>query len=133
MRIDLHAHSTASDGTDAPAQLVANAALAGLDVVAITDHDTTAGWDEAIAARPDGLTVVLGTEFSCVYVPPAGPRINLHLLGYLFDRNDKALKAERGRLRDSRLHRAEEIVANLVADDYPISWPQVQAIAGEGV
>src|ERR1700761_3118867 len=52
MRIDLHTHSTASDGTDSPAELVAAAALAGLDVIAITDHDSTAGWAEAIAARP---------------------------------------------------------------------------------
>lgn len=132
MRIDLHTHSTASDGTDTPAQLVANAALAGLDVLALTDHDTTAGWDEAAAARPDGLTIVLGTEFSCVYTPPTGRRINLHLLGYLFDRDDAQLKAERVRLRDSRLHRAEAIVANLVADGHPISWPQVEAIADGG-
>ncbi|WP_438823381.1 PHP domain-containing protein, partial [Nocardia farcinica] len=57
VRIDLHTHSTASDGTDTPAELVRNAAAAGLDVVAITDHDTTAGWAEAVDARPDGLTL----------------------------------------------------------------------------
>ncbi|MGN6607749.1 MAG: PHP domain-containing protein, partial [Jatrophihabitans sp.] len=66
MRIDLHAHSTASDGTDSPSDLVRKAAAAGLDVVAITDHDTTAGWDEAVRARPDGLTLVRGVEVSCV-------------------------------------------------------------------
>ena len=54
MRIDLHTHTTASDGTDTPAELVRAAAAAGLDVLAITDHDTTAGWDEALAARPPG-------------------------------------------------------------------------------
>ena len=62
MRIDLHTHSTASDGTDTPAQLVRAAADAGLDVVAITDHDTTGGWDEALAARPPGLTVLRGSS-----------------------------------------------------------------------
>ena len=66
MRIDLHTHSTASDGTDTPAELVANAAAAGLDAVAITDHDTTAGWDEAAAALPPGLRLVRGAELSCV-------------------------------------------------------------------
>src|SRR5690606_26637192 len=58
VRIDLHTHSTASDGTDTPAELVRTAAAAGLDVGAITDHDTTAGWAEAVAARPDGLTLI---------------------------------------------------------------------------
>ena len=64
MRIDLHAHSTASDGTDTPAGLVRAAAPAGLDVVAITDHDTTAGWAEAADAVPPGLTLVPGAELS---------------------------------------------------------------------
>ena len=58
MRIDLHTHSSASDGTDRPAELVRAAARAGLDVVALTDHDTTAGWDEAAAALPDRLRVL---------------------------------------------------------------------------
>ena len=62
--IDLHAHSTASDGTDTPAELMAAAAAAGLDVVAITDHDNTGGWEPALAARPAGLTVIRGAEFS---------------------------------------------------------------------
>ena len=64
MLIDLHAHSTASDGTDSPAELMAAAAAAGLDVVAITDHDNTAGWAPALAARPAALTVIRGAEFS---------------------------------------------------------------------
>lgn len=64
MRIDLHAHSTASDGTDTPAELVRNAAAAGLDVVALTDHDTVGGYAEALAAVPHGLTLVTGMELS---------------------------------------------------------------------
>jgi len=130
VRIDLHTHSTASDGTDTPAELVMRAAHAGLDVVAITDHDTTAGWAEAAAAAPDGLTVVPGAEFSCVHVTGTGRRISLHVLGYLFDPADAALRDGRARLRDSRVVRARKIVDLLAADDYPISWPQVEQLAG---
>ena len=72
MLIDLHAHSTASDGTDPPAVLVATARDAGLDVVALTDHDTTIGWAEAAAAVPPGLTLVPGLELSCRWTPDNG-------------------------------------------------------------
>jgi hypothetical protein len=132
MRIDLHAHSTASDGTDRPAALVTAAAAAGLDVVAVTDHDTTAGWDEAIAARPAGLTVVPGVEFSCVRLEPDGRRVSLHLLAYLCDPNDADLQSEWQRLRESRRTRGATMVDNLAADGYPISWGQVSALAGDG-
>jgi hypothetical protein len=132
MRIDLHAHTTASDGTDTPAELVAAAAGAGLDVVAITDHDTTAGWEEAIRARPDGLTLVPGTEFSCVYQEAGGRRISLHVLGYLFDPQHAELRSERSRLRESRLTRARAIVENMRADGLPITWPAVARFAGGG-
>ena len=129
MRIDLHTHTVASDGTDTPAELVAAAVAAGLDVLAITDHDTTRGWAEALEARPAGLTIVPGAEFSCVYYDPTGRRVSLHLLGYLFDPDDPALRAERSRLRESRLVRAEEIVRRLAADDFEITWEQVGALA----
>src|SRR6266699_4456267 len=82
MLIDLHTHSTASDGTDPPAALVAVARAAGLDVVALTDHDTTVGWAEAAAVLPAGLTLVPGLELSCRWVPPDGARpTTLHVLG----------------------------------------------------
>ncbi|HEX8080381.1 MAG TPA: PHP domain-containing protein [Jatrophihabitans sp.] len=132
--IDLHAHTTASDGSDTPAELVRNAVAAGLHTLAITDHDTTAGWDEAVASvgRLDvAFTLIRGTEFSCVY-DDHGVRISLHLLGYLFDPDAEALKAERARLRESRLGRGEAIVEALVAAGYPISWQQVVDIAGGG-
>jgi 3',5'-nucleoside bisphosphate phosphatase len=132
MRIDLHVHSNASDGTEPPAQVVRAAAAAGLDVVALTDHDTTSGWDEAVAVRPAGLTLVPGVEFSCVRVEPDGRRISLHLLAYLFDPDDPALQAEWQRLRAGRLHRGELMVDRLVSDGYPISWPQVRTLAGDG-
>ena len=132
MRIDLHTHSTASDGTDSPAGLMRAAAAAGLDVVAITDHDTTAGWDEAFAARPAGLTVVPGVEFSCVHHEADGRRIALHLLAYLVDPADAAIQGEWRRLRESRRVRGRTMVENLAAAGYPISWEQVSALAGDG-
>jgi predicted metal-dependent phosphoesterase TrpH len=132
VRIDLHTHSTASDGTDTPEQLVAAAHRAGLDVLAITDHDTTVGWTAAIAALPTGLTLVPGAELSCGYYPPEGGRIALHLLAYLFDPAAEPLRAQRARLRDSRLRRGRAIVANLVSDGVPISWSQVDALAAGG-
>lgn len=133
--IDLHCHSTASDGTDTPTELVHNAYAAGIRTMAITDHDTTGGWDEAVEAVRglDGeFTLIRGTEFSAVHTGPDGHRITLHLLGYLFDPDDAGLKAERARLRASRLGRGEAIVEALVAAGYPISWQQVTEIAGGG-
>jgi len=132
--IDLHAHTTASDGSDTPAELIANAVAAGLHTLAITDHDTTGGWDEAAAAVAQlevPFALIRGTEFSCISDGEQG-RISLHLLGYLFDPDAEALKAERARLRRSRLGRGEAIVDNLVAAGYPISWQQVLDIAGGG-
>jgi predicted metal-dependent phosphoesterase TrpH len=132
VRIDLHTHTTASDGTDTPAELVVAARRAGLDVLAVTDHDTTAGWADAIAARPSGLTLVTGVEFSCVHHAADGRRISMHLLGYLFDPDHPALRAELERLRAGRLHRGRLMVENLVAGGYPITWEQVQAFADGG-
>ncbi|WP_324278433.1 PHP domain-containing protein [Blastococcus brunescens] len=105
MRIDLHTHSSVSDGTESPGELLATARAAGLDVVALTDHDTTAGWSVAEAARPAGLTVVPGMEMSCRWFPDDQPPISVHLLAYLFDPTHPAFAAERGRLRDERLER----------------------------
>lgn len=120
MRIDLHTHSSASDGTDAPADVVAAAAAAGLDVVALTDHDTTAGWDEAaVAARAHGIALVRGTEVSA-----RSRGISIHLLSYLQDPTHPALLAELDRTRRARLDRARLIVERLAAD-HPITWQDV--------
>ena len=79
MRIDLHTHSNRSDGTTSPADVVAQASEAGLDVDALTDHDTTRGWDDAAdAARRVGIDVVRGIEISCRH-----RGISIHLLAYL--------------------------------------------------
>ncbi|WP_030747356.1 PHP domain-containing protein [Streptomyces griseus] len=127
MRIDLHSHSTASDGTDTPAELVRNAAAAGLDVVALTDHDTTRGHAEAIAAAPEGLTVVPGAELSCRL-----DGIGLHMLAYLFDPEEPALLAERELVRDDRVPRARAMVEKLRLLGVPVTWEQVARIAGDG-
>ncbi|GAA3155176.1 PHP domain-containing protein [Streptomyces rameus] len=127
MRIDLHCHSTASDGTDTPAELVRKAAAAGLDVVALTDHDTTRGHAEAIAALPEGLTLVTGAELSCRI-----DGISMHLLAYLFDPEEPALLAERELVRDDRVPRAKGMIAKLNALGVPVTWEQVDRIAAGG-
>ncbi|WMX45193.1 PHP domain-containing protein [Streptomyces roseicoloratus] len=127
MRIDLHTHSTASDGTDTPAELVRNAAAAGLDVVALTDHDTTRGYAEAVAALPEGLTLVTGAELSCRY-----DGVGLHMLAYLFDPEEPALLAERELVRDDRVPRARAMVTKLQELGVPVTWEQVARIAGDG-
>jgi hypothetical protein len=133
MRIDLHTHSSVSDGTESPAELLATARAAGLDVVALTDHDTTAGWAVAEAARPAGLTVVPGMELSCRFFPDDQPPISVHLLAYLFDPAHPAFAAERLRLRDERLARGARIVAALAADGYPVRWEQIIERSAGGV
>ena len=127
MRIDLHCHSTASDGTDTPAELVRNAAAAGLDVVALTDHDTTRGYAEALAALPQGLTLVTGAELSCRI-----DGVSMHMLAYLFDPEEPALLAERELVRDDRVPRAQGMIAKLRALGVPVTWEQVARIAGDG-
>jgi 3',5'-nucleoside bisphosphate phosphatase len=133
MLIDLHTHSSASDGTDPPAVLVAAARTAGVDVVALTDHDTTAGWVEAAEAVPRGLTLVPGLELSCRWVPPGGRRpTTLHVLAYLVDPRHPALAASLARLRDSRFGRAERITRRLAAAGVPVRWERVSELAGGG-
>ncbi|GAB2950238.1 PHP domain-containing protein [Streptomyces heilongjiangensis] len=127
MRIDLHCHSTASDGTDTPAELVRNAHAAGLDVVALTDHDTTRGYAEAIAALPQGLTLVTGAELSCRL-----DGVSMHMLAYLFDPDEPRLLAERELVRDDRVPRARGMVAKLNELGVPVTWEQVARIAGDG-
>ncbi|MFJ5221882.1 PHP domain-containing protein [Streptomyces sp. NPDC088400] len=129
MRIDLHTHSTASDGTDTPAELVRNAAAAGLDVVALTDHDSTRGHAEAIAALPGldrPLTLVTGAELSCRI-----DGVSLHMLAYLFDPDEPELLSERELVRDDRVPRAREMVRKLQELGVPITWEQVTRIAGD--
>jgi predicted metal-dependent phosphoesterase TrpH len=128
-RIDLHIHSSASDGTDTPAELVRKAAAVGLSVIALTDHDTTGGWEEALAARPRELTILRGAEFSTL-LRIDGHSVSVHLLGYLFEPENPAVLAEHERLREERLGRGLAIIDRLVADRVPISREHVLEIAG---
>jgi predicted metal-dependent phosphoesterase TrpH len=121
--IDLHAHSTVSDGTETPSELMAAAAAAGVDVIAITDHDTVGGWDEAAhAARRQGVTLVRGIEISCAW-----RHTSIHLLGYLTDPEDPALMGELARARDSRATRLRRMVELMAADGIPVTYAQVLA------
>jgi predicted metal-dependent phosphoesterase TrpH len=128
VRADLHSHSNASDGTCPPAEVMQRARAAGLDVIALTDHDTVAGHDEARRALPPGLTLLPGMELSC--------RLDghsVHMLCYLFDPADPQLAAECTRIRESREQRARAIVERLQELGVPVTWEQVCAIAGDGV
>lgn len=126
-RIDLHAHSSVSDGTETPAKLVRQAVAAGLDAVALTDHDSTAGWDSAaVAARAGGIALIPGMELST-----RRGYASIHMLAYLFDPNNAALVAETARIRHARLTRAEEMVQAISAD-YDLSWDDVVAQTTDG-
>ncbi len=128
MTIDLHTHSTASDGTDSPAELVAAAAEAGVGTLAITDHDTTAGWAEAAgAASRVGVTLVRGIEISTQY-----RGISIHLLGYLLDPDDPDLGAELAAARASRDVRLDRIVRRMAADGVPVTVEEVRAQVQDG-
>ena len=110
------------------------AAAAGVDVVALTDHDTTGGWESAVAACPPGLTLVRGAEFSCL--SPTGrdgePRCSVHLLGYLFDPDHPAIVAEQSRLRDERVTRLHTMIGRMADDGYPVDVDTVFSYLPEG-
>jgi predicted metal-dependent phosphoesterase TrpH len=125
--IDLHTHSTASDGTDSPAELVTNAAAAGLSAIAITDHDTTAGWAVAVAALPRGLRLVRGAELSCVSPDGRGGHCTVHLLAYLFDPAADAVVREYARARAERRERLARIADLMAADGFPINAETLMA------
>src|SRR5258705_12239325 len=109
MRIDLHTHSTVSDGTLTPTGVIEAAVAAGLDVVALTDHDNLGGWLEAAqAAGRLGLEFVPGVEISCRWYG-IEPAIPLHLLAYYVDPTDAGLAAELTRIREARERRGRPI------------------------
>lgn len=127
MLIDLHTHSTESDGTCSPSELLAQARAAGLDVLAITDHDTTASWQPAeVAALHTGVSLVRGTEVSAHL-----GSISVHILSYLHDPTFAPLATELARIRTDRKNRARNMVARLNAD-LGLTWEDVMAQTGGG-
>lgn len=126
--IDLHVHSTASDGELPPAEVARRAAAAGLDVIALTDHDTTDGVPAALAAgAPLGLRVIAGCEFSV-----AAPWGEMHLLGYFLPPADAGLASFLAAQRARRVERMEEIVRRLQRAGVTIAFEDVRRIAGTG-
>lgn len=125
--IDLHAHSRESDGTDAPGDVVRAAAAAGLGAVALTDHDTVAGWVEATGvAHETGVALLPGVEFSSQIGPAS-----VHVLGYLLDPESEAFMGERERIRAERIDRAERMV-HAIGRDYPLTWQHVEQHSAPG-
>lgn len=127
-RVDLHAHTTASDGALPPAELVALARQVGLAVLGVTDHDTTDGLPAALAAAGGGLEVIPGVELSTD--APVG---EVHILGYFIDYRDAGFQARLAQLRDERVGRAQAMVARLAALGMPLAWERVQALASGAV
>ena len=127
MRIDLHSHSSVSDGTDTPAEVIGYAVAAGLDILALTDHDTVGGIEEAAEHLPPGFTLVPGMELSCAHKGSS-----VHLLSYLFDPDEPALQRELRRIRSDRASRAEEMVTKLQEHGVEVTWERVLEIAGAG-
>lgn len=129
MTIDLHAHTTASDGTAAPEDVVRDALAAGVDVLAITDHDSVDGIDPAVAAASGtALVVVPGVELSA----EVGTATDVHILGYFIDHRSPALLAELERLRLARLDRARLMVAALAEAGYDLTLDDVLVHARAG-
>lgn len=127
-KADLHVHSTASDGTLTPAQLVEEAASAGLAGLGITDHDSICGLEEGLAAGERcGLVVVPGVEINTDY-----GKDELHMLGYYFDLESTSLNAHLKILRDARFERGVEMVKRLNTLGINISMDRVEEIAGYG-
>jgi hypothetical protein len=127
-RVDLHTHTTASDGTLPPKELMARAAGLGIEVLAITDHDTTEALPAALAeAQLWGITVVPGVEISTIT-----GREEIHLLGYFVDIGDAELQRLLARTREARWERAEKMLGRLAALGLPIEWQRLVEIAGNG-
>jgi len=137
MMIDLHLHTTVSDGGDSPRELVQKAAAVGLTAIAVTDHDNDAGCDEAVAAgRELGVEVVRGVEISCDvedfaelgYQPSARP--TMHLLGYFISEGENALSSALAELQDARANRNQHIVDRLNELGIPVTFEEVENEAG---
>ena len=128
MKIDLHTHSTRSDGTMSPTELVQHAIINGITVLGLTDHDTVAGWDEAIASLRGEMQLVLGAEISCL----TDTHQSIHMLGLLFDREYQPLQEALALSRDDRIPRMKRMIELMAADGIKISYEEVLKFQPEG-
>ncbi len=126
--IDLHTHTNCSDGTDTPTQLVNKALAEGISVLAITDHDTTSGWQNAQDALRSDLSLVLGAEISCL----TNDGISVHMLGLLFDGKNLAMQNMLENTRDGRIPRAHKMIELLNAGGIKISMEDVESVKPTG-
>lgn len=126
--IDIHAHTTVSDGTDSPRALVNNAIIHGLDILGITDHDSTAGWEEARSAIRGKLKLALGAEISCLTNSGA----SVHMVGLLFDGDDVAMQRMLEQTRDDRIPRMVKMIELLNADGIVVTMEDVDAVRPPG-
>ncbi len=128
-QVDLHLHSTVSDGRLNPAELIRKSAEAGLTTISLTDHDTVDGIVPALEAAKTfpWLKVIPGIEISS-YIPEN----EIHVLGYFLDYSHPELQANLKRMRDSRQERAQGMIAKLKNLGLPIEWERVKEIAGDG-
>lgn len=125
--IDLHTHSTASDGLHSPADLVRMAHEVGLRVIGLVDHDTTDGLDEAIEAGEQfGVEVIPGVEINTTLAEYRG---DAHVLGYFVQYGDPAFQANLRTLRDARVRRGERMVERLRSQGFDITWERVRELA----
>ena len=120
--IDLHTHTTCSDGTDRPRELVNKAIVQGLEVLGIADHDTTSGWEEAKQALRGNLQLVLGAEISCL----TNDGISVHMLGMLFDSSHIEMQTMLEETRDSRLPRMRKMIEKMRTEGMDISIEDVE-------
>ena len=121
MKIDLHTHSTRSDGTMSPTELVQHAIINDISIMALTDHDTVAGWDEAAAAVRGEFQLVTGAEISCL----TEDHRSIHMLGLLFDRSYQPLQDALELSRDDRVPRMKKMIELMAADGIKITYEEV--------
>ena len=126
--IDLHTHTTCSDGTDSPRELVNKAIVQGIEVLGITDHDTTSGWEEATQSLRGSLQLALGAEISCL----TNDGISVHMLGLLFDPLHEEMQQVLEETRDGRLPRMRKMIEKMRAEGMDISIEDVEKAMPSG-
>ena len=120
--IDLHTHTNCSDGTDSPRELVNKAIVQGLEVLGISDHDTTSGWKEAIETLRGSLKLALGSEISCL----TNDGVSVHMMGLLFDPDHEEMQRVLEETRDGRLPRMRKMIEKMRAEGMDISMEDVE-------